>query len=263
MKQLLSLSILLLVAFSCKKKPPEFNEPMSISVYEDIGNNGNREVMLTFETDRSLTCGSAIIEGGATVSGKDISVEVSGITTPPNCAYAPRKASRSFSAGKLDEGSYNLTIKNGNHLSNGTLTVTKDKVSVALTKSDNISLAGNEISRIPNGVIWGNVMYARPDQAPIADSFTTDLQLRGAAPISLADGEYHYFTIRSGTLTVAYNGVNLYLYRKDFLYTYTGITDSLQRFMSDYFHTHPQTNFFIRSSDGRSFNIPGPPVTTL
>lgn len=263
MKQFLSLSVLLLFAFSCKKKQPEFNEPMTVSVFEELGYNDSREVMLTFETERSLTCGSAIIQGSATMSGKDISVEVTGITTPPNCAYTPRKASRSFSVGKLNDGTYDLSIRNGNHLSKGTLTVTGDKITIALVQKNNVSLAGSEIMRIPDGAIWGNVMYARPDQAPISDSFTTDLEHRGAVPLSLTDGEYHYFTIRSGVLTVAYNGVNLYLYRKDFLYTYPAATDSLQRFVSDYFYANPQANFFIRSWDGRNFNLPGPPVAAL
>lgn len=263
MRQFLSLLAFLLLAISCKKKQPEFNEPMTVSVYEDLGYDGNREIMLILETDRSLNCGSAIIQGGATVSVGSIVVEVSGITTPPNCAYNPRRATRSFSAGKLGNGVYELTIKNGNHHSKGTLTVTQQKVSITLVQTENITLGGSDIMRIPDGALWGNVMYARPDQVALADSFTEDLQQKGAAKLSLPDGEYHYFTIRSGVLTVAYNGVNLYLYRKDFLYTYPGITDSLQRFTTDYSYLNPQANFFISSWDGRSFNFPGPPVAAL
>ena len=264
MKYFLSLSfvMLLLLILSCKKKQPEFNEPMNVGVYEELGYD-SRQVMLTFETERSLTCGSAVIQGETMVAGNDISVAISGIKTPPNCTYSPRKVSRSFTIGKLGDGVYNLTVKNGSHTSKGTLTVTQQKLTISLPQTDNITLTGKEIMRIPDGTAWGNVMYARLDQAALADSFTADLEEKGAVSVSLPDGEYHYFTIRSGTLTVAYNGVNLYLYRKDFLYSFAGVSDSLQRLTSDYPFLHPQANFYVRTWDGRNFNYPGPPASTL
>lgn len=262
MRQILSLSFLMLLMFSCKKKEPEFNEPMNVSVYEDLSYDGN-QVVLYFETDRSLTCGSSIIQGNASVAGSDVTVTITGVSTPPQCKYSPSKINRFFGLGKLADGVYNLTVKNGNHTSNGTLMVEDKRLSISFSRLANLAVAGNEMMRVPVGAIWGNVMYASPTQAAMADSFKAKLETNGATVLSLPDGEYHYFTIRSGTLTVAYNGVNLYLNRKDFLYSYPGVTDSLQKVASGYSFLNPQANFYIRTWDGRNFNIPGPPISAL
>ncbi|MBX2906114.1 MAG: hypothetical protein KF744_08760 [Taibaiella sp.] len=262
MKKILSLSVFLLIVTACKKKQPDFNVPMSISVYEELNFN-SRQVVLVLQTENSITCGSSVLQGESSVSGSEVILTVSGMVSPPNCKYAPRRVDKSFGLGNLAEGVYSLKVKNGNRLSTGTLTIAEQKVSITFEKLDNLSVSDSVCSRIPSGTIWGNVMYAATSNVTIADSFTNDLAQRGAMALTLPDGEYHYFTIRSGTLTVAYNGVNLFLYRKDFLYNYGGISDSLQRMVSDYAYLHPQSNFFIRTWDGRSYNYPGPPVSSL
>lgn len=262
MKKILSLSMFLLIVAACKKKQPDFNVPMNISVYEELNYN-SRQLVLVLQTTNSITCGSSVLQGESSVSGNDVTLTVSGMVSPPDCQYAPRRIEKTFGLGNLADGVYSLKVKNGNRLSTGSLTVVQQKLSISFEKLDNLVVSDSICARIPSGTIWGNVMYASASTATIADSFTNDLEQRGAVAFTLPDGEYHYFTIRSGTLTVAYNGVNLFLYRKDFLYSYNGISDSLQRTVSDYAYLHPQYNFFIRTWDGRNYNYPGPPVSSL
>lgn len=258
----LSLSLLVLMVAACKKKQPEFNEQLTIKASEQLSYN-ERDLMLAFETEKSMTCGAATLVGETSVSGNTITVNITGMDMPPNCQYAPSKIVRYFYPGKISDGSYSIVVYNGKHRSTGTLVITDQEINLSFSSLENLRVAREKVLRVPNGIIWGNVMYNDLSRQSVADSFINSLLLLGATPVSLPDGDYDFFNVAAGRVSVAYNGVNLYPYKRDFYFRFVGVTDSLGSLARSYATSSQPGNFYVRSWDGRNFNFPGAPVYVL
>lgn len=256
----LSCALLMLLSVACKRKAPEFNEQLTVSVHESIEYDGARNAMLTFETEKSFTCGASSIVGEVSQSGSDINVKIEGILTPVNCQYDPGHIKRMFNLGALADGSYNVKVSSGKNQSSGTLVITSGEISLSFSSLSNLRLQEANIRRVPQQIIWGNVLYMDGSMDTVVSGFIDSLGILGAIPTTLPDGNYHFFNVTDGKPFTIYNNLRYFTHRRDFLFRFTGATDSLYSLVLNHANRHQPANFFVRTWDGRSFDFPGPPI---
>jgi hypothetical protein len=202
---ILKLALIITLFGSCSKKnnqgkivdiEPEF----TVQPWEQLDANGGT-FGLAIATIANQNCGGTRIDGTSNKIGSKISVTIKKLLYPNTCNGNAEPARDTVVVGKLTKGKYvfNLNLKDV-ILNEGTLTVEDNKFSLAMEKTDGITVANKEIYRVPYGTIWGYMSYDNSQEAK-ATKFFNDLD-KVSATISTPAGDYGYFNYSNSDLLI-------------------------------------------------------------
>jgi len=249
----------------CKKPSKKLDEQINIKMLESVeyGNHGN--LIFSCATVKDYSCGGCLLQGGVVKNGNNITIGFTDVLVPTNCIQEPGPATTQLNLGNLDNGSYMLTINNGDKQSTATLVVTDDSYSISFSTRNDVDFYFTVLRKIPENIIWGDVWYMAASQAAMADTFTDSLVYFGAKPISGPDGYYGYFRLQDSKVVLEKEHyLNRFSIEKTFIYTYTGDPKRIDTLVHRRFGPrHDSANFRIRTSGGGWYEFPGAPVYAL
>jgi hypothetical protein len=191
-------ALIILSSFGCNRnkesdKIIDVEKEFTFQMWEQLDENGGN-FQLIATTLQNQKCGGTHIEFSQNTIANKLTVTLKSLLQPSVCNGKLEPAVDTISLGNLTKGSYKLNINLKDAvLNDGALVVDDKKYTVIMNKDDGIVMPQKEILRVPKGAIWGFVAYENGQEAKLA-KFNDNL-LRIATPLSVAQGDYGYFTL--------------------------------------------------------------------
>jgi len=245
---------------SCNKEKIETMPlgTVNVNMFESLFNNG-REFYIQVLTDQTNLLESYYIRNSIKKEGTVITVDLfdiekvdaSGVSVPtgPASAY--------INVGNITPGVYTLKINVAGTANQGNLSVEDNFFISIFDQTDGLTFNYDTLYRIPNGSLWGYVVYQNASFEPIAESFKDTLQDIGAVGLGLNEGNYGYFTVdENGDYHQEIN--SNYTYYRQFFYSYIESKDALTQVIEYYDIKYSQVKivlYWIFENDEKSVLI--------
>lgn len=231
------ISMVITVSFSsCDKDEIETIPLESVTgeVLEMI-DYGDKVFNLVFVTDVDTYPLTYVIRNQVSIFGDQINVNLIDIEKDGNddLNVIQGQASTTIALGTLSEGMYNLQIKVGGSINEGTLNITGDQVVLDISAPEKLTIAHDTLNRIPFGTVWGYCGYQNSNNAYLATAFINDLDELGAVPAELAPGYYGYFSIGDSSTFVQPIDEG-FSYYKEYMLSYHGDATEMNELVGHY-----------------------------
>lgn len=183
-------------------------------------NPSNRNVVLSFYTEKTYTPAGSKILGDLIQEDNIFKIELEGLFRS-NCGAAIfSHASITFNLGSLTQAFYLLDIIVNNTKLLGKLTVSEESFELTIQPNNIIYIFQKKLFLVPNKIIWGQAESITPTPYRI---FLDSLIVLGAQSHNLKPGDYHYFKIDSNG-NFSTNSVLGMPYGEFFIYKFEGDT---------------------------------------
>ena len=226
-----------LLAFGCNRnkegdKIIDVEKEFSFQLWEQLDENGGN-FQLIAATLQNQNCGGMHIEYTQNTIGSKITVTLKNLAPPAACNGKIEPAVDTISLGNLTKGTYKLNINLKDAvLNDGSLVVDDKKYTLFMAKTDGIEVPQREVLRVPRGAIWGYFSYENGQEAKMI-KFTDNLT-RLTTPLSISQGDYGYFTVKSAAVDIKSSFDSKKANVKQLLATLTGSRLELQTLIQDY-----------------------------
>lgn len=217
-----------------------------IVMINDVINASNRNVVLSFYTEKMYSPAGSMILGDFIQEDNTFKIELEGLFRS-NCGagiFSP--ASITFNLGSLPQAFYLLDIIVNNTKLLGKLTVSEESFELRIQPNNLIYIFQKKLLLVPNNIIWGQAESIEPTPYRI---FLDSLIVLGAQSHNLKPGDYHYFKIdSSGNFST--NSVLGIPYGEFFIYKFEGDT-SITRNLVKRFAKRYRDSIYIQLLGGR------------
>ena len=197
--------IALLITGACKRDSSEqikvidIKKEFSIQPWEILKVSGSEFGFLIASTDKK--CDGTKMRIVPLVSQSSVSINLQAFINPDSCLNTTDVVRDTTKLGLLSNGNYALQINLKDVVLNkGTLAVSDTKLSLQMQTTDGITIPVTDISRVPQGTIWGTLKY-NADQENLVNAFSDSLKTY-AHNFSLVNGNYGYFQFIDNTFTL-------------------------------------------------------------
>ncbi len=152
-------------------------------------------------TLKNEECGGTGINYDARIVNNKVKVTLLNLTSPSNCgAIAPARDTVKMPAMSANT-TYDLELNLKDVVSNtGKLKVEDGKFTVTMTNENGIVMQSKQVLRVPQNAFWG-ILANDSGNDKIATQMLDSLKTI-ATPISMTNGDYGYFSVDNGKLTV-------------------------------------------------------------
>jgi hypothetical protein len=217
-----------------------------IVMINEVINPSNRNVVLTFYTEKMYSPAGSKILGDFIQENNTFKIELEGLFIS-NCGAAIfSHASVTFNLGSLHQAFYLLDIIVNNTKLLGKLTVSKESFELRIQPNNLIYIFQEKLLRVPSKTIWGQAESIKPTPYRI---FLDSLIVLGAQAPNLKPGDYYCFKIDSNG-NFSTKSVLGMPYGEFFIYKFEGDT-SITRNLVKRFAKHYLDSIYIQLMGGR------------
>ncbi len=152
-------------------------------------------------TLKNEECGGTSINYGLIASTNKISITLNNLTYPSTCGtIAPARDTLKMPTMQLNTA-YDLNINLKDVVFNkGTLKADDAKFTITMANEDGIVMSSKQVLRVPQNTFWG-ILANDSGNDRIATQMLDSLKTV-ATPISMTNGDYGYFSVENGVVTV-------------------------------------------------------------
>ena len=158
-------------------------------------------LQLNVATLKNEECGGTSINHDARTIGTKVKVTLLNLTYPANCGtIAPARDTIKMPTLPTNT-TYDLEINLKDVVTNpGKLKVEDGKYTLTMTNENGIVMSSKQVLRVPQNAFWG-ILGHDAGNDKVATQMLDSLKTI-ATPISMANGDYGYFSVDNGKLTV-------------------------------------------------------------
>ncbi len=217
-----------------------------IVTINEIINPSNRNIILSFYTEKLYTPAGSMILGDFNQEGNTFKIELNGLYISDCGAAIFSHATIDFNLGSLHPAFYLLDILVNNKRILGKITVMEESLELQIQPNNLINIFNEKLNRVPNKIIWGQAESIKPTPYRI---FLDSLIVFGVQLHNLKSGDYQYFKIdTSGNFSM--NSVLGMPYGEFYIYKFEGDT-SITRNLVKRFAKRYHDSIYIRLMGGR------------
>jgi hypothetical protein len=200
---LFALGLLLLgscTGLNSKEVIVDVDKEFTIQPWERLDEFGGG-LQFNVATLKNEECGGASINYGLITSTNKISITLNKLTYPSTCgALAPARDTLRMPQMQANTA-YDLNINLKDVVFNkGTLKADDAKFTIEMTNEDGITIPSKQVLRVPQNAFWG--ILANDNGNDKVTTQMLDSLKTVASPISMANGDYGYFSVDNGVVTV-------------------------------------------------------------
>jgi hypothetical protein len=158
-------------------------------------------LQLNVATIKNEECGGTSINHDARTIGTKVKVTLLNLTYPTNCGtVAPARDTIKMPTVPINT-TFDLEINLKDVVTNaGKLKVEDGKYTLTMTNENGIVMQSKQVLRVPQNAFWGILAHDSGNDK-VATQMLDSLKTI-ATPISMANGDYGYFSVDNGKLTV-------------------------------------------------------------
>jgi hypothetical protein len=178
----------------------DVDKEFSVQPWERLDEFGGG-LQLNVATLKNEECGGTSINHDARTIGNKVKVTLLNLTFPVNCGtVAPARDTVKMPAFQSNT-TYDLEINLKDVITNtGKLKVEDGKFTLTMVNENGIVMASKQVLRVPQNAFWG-ILANDNGNDKIATQMLDSLKTI-ATPISMANGDYGYFSVDNGRLSV-------------------------------------------------------------
>ena len=178
----------------------DVNKEFTIQPWERLDEFGGG-LQLNVATLKNEECGGTSINYGITTTTNKISITLNNLAYPLTCGTtAPARDTLKMPVLQANTA-YDLNINLKDVVFNkGKLTMDDAKFTIAMTNEDGIVMQSKQILRVPQNAFWG-ILANDNGNDKVATQMLDSLKTV-ATPISMTNGDYGYFSVDNGSVTV-------------------------------------------------------------
>lgn len=178
----------------------DVDKEFTIQPWERLDESGGG-LQFNVATLKNEECGGTSIKNNINAFGNNIKVTLSNLTYPPICgATAPARDTVKMPALQANT-TYDLQMNLKDVvINNGKVKVEDGKFTISMTTENGIVMPSKQILRVPQNAFWGIIANDNGSEK-IATQMLDSLKTV-ATPISMSNGDYGYFSVDNGNVTV-------------------------------------------------------------
>lgn len=187
-------------ALNSKEVIVDVDKEFSVQPWERLDEFGGG-LQLNVATLKNEECGGTSINHDARTIGNKVKVTLLNLTFPVNCGkVAPARDTVKMPAFQSNT-TYDLEINLKDVITNtGKLKVEDGKFTLTMVNENGILMPSKQVLRVPQNAFWGIIANDNGNDK-IATQMLDSLKTI-ATPISMANGDYGYFSVDNGRLSV-------------------------------------------------------------
>ena len=152
-------------------------------------------------TLKNEECGGTHIDFGIVSQGNKITLTLKNLKYPTTCSGVAPARDTVYMPTMSPNTTYDLNINLKDVVVNkGKLKVEDGKFTIEMTSEDGIVLSSKQVLRVPQNAFWG-ILANDSGNDKVATQMLDSLKTIGT-PISMVNGDYGYFSVDNGRLSV-------------------------------------------------------------